>query len=180
MPCLHRNKLQCLQLHQGGSATTTLAGGKGSANGQLRYGITLSNGRQYTQVIDNSGNNAIPGTFSYRSGESGIVSIDGTSGVVTLQDNSHEDVNLEVLVCPSQRSITGGTTAIAANLDPVILGDVDLGSRRGHPFSPCNVGDTRTIEARMNTGGMLLGVQRLRAHLLCLSLLLLSMVMFQL
>eukprot|EP00039_Didymoeca_costata_P013836 m.216684 g.216684 ORF g.216684 m.216684 type:complete len:163 (+) comp15880_c0_seq8:3216-3704(+) len=162
MPCLHRNKLQCLQLHQGGSATTTLAGGKGSANGQLRYGITLSNGRQYTQVIDNSGNNAIPGTFSYRSGESGIVSIDGTSGVVTLQDNSHEDVNLEVLVCPSQRSITGGTTAIAANLDP------------------CNVGDTRTIEARMNTGGMLLGVQRLRAHLLCLSLLLLSMVMFQL
>ena len=82
------------------------------------------------------------------------ISLNETSGLVTLQDNSLQDVRVSVYAVnsPSLRD----SFTFTCNLDPGV-GDVDIGDVTGVPLKPVQVGDSFVAPVRINSGGLVLG-----------------------
>lgn len=82
------------------------------------------------------------------------ISLNETSGLVTLQANSPQDVRVSVYVIQSP-SLRDAFT-FACNLDPDV-GDVDIGDVTGVPLKPVQVGESFVAPVRINSGGLVLG-----------------------
>ena len=82
------------------------------------------------------------------------ISLNETSGLVTLQANSPQDVHVTVYAVqsPSVRD----TFTFACNLDPDV-GDVDVGDDTGVPLQPLQVGESFVAPVRINSGSLVLG-----------------------
>lgn len=82
------------------------------------------------------------------------ISLNETSGLVTLQDNSPQDVRVSVYAAQSP-SLRDSFT-FACNVDPDI-GDVDIGDVTGVPLKSVQVGESFVAPVRINSGGLVLG-----------------------
>ena len=82
------------------------------------------------------------------------ISLNETSGLVTLQANSPQDVSVTVYAVQSP-SLKDSFT-FACNLDPDV-GDVDIGDVTGVPLKPVQVGENFVAPVRINSGGLVLG-----------------------
>ena len=82
------------------------------------------------------------------------ISLNETSGLVTLQANSPQDVSVTTYAVPSP-SLKDSFT-FACNLDPDV-GDVDIGDVTGVPLKPVQVGVSFVAPVRINSGGLVLG-----------------------
>eukprot|EP00039_Didymoeca_costata_P005405 m.81369 g.81369 ORF g.81369 m.81369 type:complete len:1480 (+) comp12809_c0_seq2:178-4617(+) len=87
----------------GGSPLSTLSGFKQAKQQfQMGLGVTLSDNRKYTRAFDNSGTPALKGALSFRSDTPLSLTIDNETGVMTLLDNHHSPVSIDVLACGDQ------------------------------------------------------------------------------
>lgn len=82
------------------------------------------------------------------------ISLNETSGLVTLQANSPQDVRVTVYAV--QSPLLKDSFAFACNLDPDV-GDVDIGDITGVPLKPVQVGESFVAPVRINSGGLVLG-----------------------
>lgn len=141
-------------------AMITLTGSKGSATAQLTLSATLSDGRKYDTLVDRFGAAALPNVVTFASAAEGKVSVGEFSGQATLLDNHYEEVALTATTCTGIVS----TVAVACNLKPWSIGDVDLGQTTGPPIAPQDVGQTFTVPVRVNTGNRMLAAFNLRTQ----------------
>lgn len=82
------------------------------------------------------------------------ISLNETSGLVTLQGNSLRDVSVTVYAI--QSPLLRDSFTFACNLDPDV-GDVDIGDVTGVPLKPVQVGESFVAPVRINSGGLVLG-----------------------
>ena len=82
------------------------------------------------------------------------ISLNETSGLVTLQANSPQDVHVSVYAV--QSPLLRDSFTFACNLDPDV-GDVDIGDVTGVPLKPVEVGESFVAAVRINSGGLVLG-----------------------
>ena len=82
------------------------------------------------------------------------ISLNETSGLVTLKANSPQDVRVSVYAV--QSPLLRDSFTFACNLDPDV-GDVDIGDVTGVPLKPVQVGETFVAPVRINSGGLVLG-----------------------
>ena len=150
-----------------GKTLTTFAGQKNKASARVMLGVTFTDNRRYDDVFTLGGSDSVlPGLLNITSTQPGMIQMQPDSGRATLMDNSYVDVELHAHVCPDTmpRRVAGSSFSVPSNLDPVAVGDVDLGNARGLPVNPCVVGETRTVEARVNTGGRTLAAFGMVVH----------------
>lgn len=139
-----------------GSALTTMSGGKGKYQAQLGLGATLSDKRQYPRLFANNGSPVIPGLVNFTSKLKNILQVDGKTGTLKLLGNHHSSIVVEAKTC----SGVSGFLNLFCNLNPVAVGDADIGKSNGAPVDAAKVGDTFTIPVRVNTGGRALSFFR--------------------
>ena len=88
----------------------------------------MNNGRVYTQVTHTGQGAFLPGLFQFSTGDKDVVSIDATTGGATLLASHADTVRLQVAAPGADSKLLVGSTAVAANVDPIKDGDVDIGS----------------------------------------------------
>ena len=137
----------------GNRPTATFSGTKGSAAGQVAFGVTLDDTTQYVQAMSNSGIQQLTGVFSFKSAADEAIAVNAATGATVLKDNAANAVGLDVvaMACDVAGSVTK-QLPVYANLQPAVLGDVDLGSSNQAPLAPCKVGLTVEVPVAVNTG----------------------------
>lgn len=143
---------------------TTLAGEQGVAFGNVKLGATLSDDRQYAALFDGSrgATPALAGVVRFESLEPGKLEVDANQGAVRLLDNHYEPVSILARTCSTSAKERVASVSIAANLQPVKAGDVDLGATNGPPVAAKPVGAKIKVPVRINTGGKKLAAFNLR------------------
>jgi hypothetical protein len=140
--------------------TTTLAGFTGVAQAQVRLGLLLSDGRQYTSeyLFSNRGEPGLPGAVSFSAATndgaaSGInadddataeavfdgeppFAVSGTRGTITLLRNYFETVRVVATVAAGGAPLA--TVSFACNLVAAVVGDVDLGVDSSAKANDCD------------------------------------------
>jgi hypothetical protein len=138
------------------SAMVGEAGTTGIAT--LTFGGTFSNGREYPTIVDKDGINVLPGAVTFSSLVPDKLSVDAVSGALTLLGNHYETVTVQAT---SSCTPISATVEVACNLQPVSVGDVDLGGTRV-PIEAKVVGDSFTLPVKVNTGGKNLAAFNIR------------------
>jgi hypothetical protein len=145
----------------------TLSGGNDAAFAQLTLGASFSNGRQIPSLFSRDGIQTVPGLVNFESAVPSALSVDSTHGVVTLKGNHYEAVQIKATTCGSDETATnkvGATTLLSPNLQPVSVGDVDLGSRTGAAIPMQSVGAIFSVLVRLNTGALFLRSKKCQFH----------------
>jgi len=138
---------------RGGAFTSTLRGGTGVSRARSNYDVKFSDNTWFNNVFEDSVT-ADPGirlphviTFQVPATQPGA-SVDHLSGIVTLLANHYA-------LIPLTASLVGTTETIvhmfAANLDPVAIGDVDLGSALSLALPPKAVDVEFDVPVRFNS-----------------------------
>jgi Ca2+-binding EF-hand superfamily protein len=137
-----------------GAVKTTLTGDFGKT-AALRVGVIYSDGRQYPT----NSNDYLNDVFTFASAVSAAIAVEPETGSVELVNNFQGPVALSVSTCADngEQHPSGGSVDVSANLKPVALGDVDLGSESNAPVAPQTIGSKFTLKARVNTGGVAIG-----------------------
>lgn len=131
----------------------TLSGLRDNATLQLTVNLEFSDNSKFVGLFSTE-NTTIDGLVVFATQDTTKISIDETSGLVTLKANSPKEVY--VTLTAVQSPLVKDTVAFACNLVPT-LGDVDIGDVTGVPLKPAHVGDTVTAAVRINSGNVVLG-----------------------
>ena len=151
-------RLSLLQSRTRLSPTTAFRnGGPAGAVGVAEVVAEMTNKRMYTQTTHTGATSHLPGLFTFSSQVPSSLAIDPTKGNATLLSNSRAPVRVKVSAPISDGKGTASQTQLACNLDPSSAGDVDLGASDGLPLQSRKVGETFTLDMRINTGGKPLG-----------------------
>jgi hypothetical protein len=151
------NSVDGAALIQQGKKVTTLRGEKDVATAQIMAGLTFSDGRKFPIAITAGGTPQLPGLLGFSSSVSDEgLTIEVDTGKVTLVGNHHATIDLIVTTCQSSDDAAEMVRInVACNLDPVQIGDVDLGAEAGLPFpTSLEVDDQFKVPLRVNTAGL--------------------------
>ena len=131
----------------------TLSGLKDTATLQLSVNLEFNDSSKLAGLFT-SENTTLYGLVAFSTRDTTKVSVNETSGLVTLKGNSPQEVRVTATAVqsPSQTA----TFAFACNLDPDV-GDVDIGDVSGVPLKPALVGETFIAAVRINSGNVALG-----------------------
>jgi len=134
----------------------TLRGVRNVGQAQLRFGVILSDGRQYprdTLFPSSLAPPILPNLVQFSTSEPSRADASATSGVVTLLENFHALVSvIAVAITPSgANGVRTDVQYFACNEDPA-EGDIDLGQQMGIALGPVNGGATLFVAVRVNTG----------------------------
>jgi hypothetical protein len=160
---VHVVRIDSVHVNQDGRVldadTYALKGKSGEAQGQTDVSVTLSNGRRFMSLFDGSGLPLIPGLVAFDTTTPTAVSVDPTSGRVTLLENVAGSAAVFALIETAERNKPNllKQTTFACNLEPTTVGDIDLGSRDGPPLKDAAVGDVIEVPLRVNVGDNTLG-----------------------
>jgi hypothetical protein len=128
---------------------------------QMTDGHCYGRGRTYCSPFEAT-TSELPGLLSFESDNQAVIAMDSATGVVGLLDNSLRSVKITATAAGTTAGTVDFEQSIAANLDPVGVGDVDIGRADGNPISTTlTAGDTFDLEIRVNTGGSILKVVEL-------------------
>jgi hypothetical protein len=128
---------------------STFAGVAGSKITPM-FGAAFSDGTVYgPDDLKNGDGEVYPGVakFAVGPGSAEHITVDGSTGEVTLLGNHHETVSVRAGVAGAKSSLTEQIW-FAANLEPTV-GDVDLGQRSGLPIPSSEVGAVVTVPLRV-------------------------------
>eukprot|EP00039_Didymoeca_costata_P016357 m.291037 g.291037 ORF g.291037 m.291037 type:complete len:1618 (+) comp16381_c0_seq4:2572-7425(+) len=128
---------------------TTLSGGRNQTQGQIMMGMLLSDGRQIVRMFDEKGQPTLDGVISF-SYSSQSMTVDERSGTVRLLDNAPIPEKITASIC-RDFSVPGSVLSISLNLQPIEVGDIDLGQIEGPPIPPCGSNEIITLPVRVNT-----------------------------
>ena len=131
----------------------TLSGLRNNATLQLTISLEFNDNSTLIGLFSKE-NNTFYGLVTFDTQDTTKISVNETSGLVTLKANSPQEVH--VTVTAVQSPSIKDTLAFACNLDPGV-GDVDIGDVTGVPLKPAHVGETFTAAVRINSGSVLLG-----------------------
>eukprot|EP00729_Bicosta_minor_P001575 gene1575-2693_t len=125
---------------------------------KMTDGHCYGRGRTYCSPFE-AGGSELPGLLSFASSNTAEVEVNSATGVLTLVDNGLSPITVTATAAGTAPPDTVEfSQQIAANLDPVGDGDVDLGKPDGHAISSTlAAGDTFDLEVRINTAGKTLG-----------------------
>ena len=133
-----------------------LHGVAGVAHGQAYVSVTLDNNRKFETLFDTGGDALVPGLITF-SADTGAVSVDSATGVVTLVSNHWTSAGLAARAVGSSGQDVKRTARFECNLVAGVSGDVDLGATDGRPLATRRVNDEFEVPLRVHTGGMYLG-----------------------
>ena len=148
-------------LHRTGwNSQTSFVGVQGSQK-TLVVEARFDDGRRFENIRNNGLGISVSDLVLIGSNDEAAITVTNQL-VATLQGNSYKGVTLTVQGYCADGSVAQTAFVqedVAPNLDPK-LGDIDLGSRYGLPFPAKNLGETLTVEVRVNSqGAKLIAVQ---------------------
>ena len=117
-------------------------------SGQVIVSVTLNDTTRYVDLF-RDGVRQLPQLLQFATSNSGVLSVDGSTGSLTLHDNSR--MLQTITVTARVLGVSNSDLRVACNLDPAI-GDVDLGNQTGLPLSSFSVGSTVDIPVYINAG----------------------------
>ena len=131
----------------------TLRGLRDNATLQLSVDLEFSDNSKLLGLFS-SKNTTLYDLVTFSTQDTTKISLNETTGLVTLKANSPQEVRVTVTVV--QSPLLTDAITFACNLAPVV-GDVDIGDVIGVPLKPAHVGETFVAAVRINTGSMVLG-----------------------
>ena len=130
------------------SRRTYITGVRDIGSDQVIVSITLNDSTRYVDLFTRSAR-PLPQLLQFSTSNSGVLSVNESTGSLTLHNNSRM---LQTITVTAQVSrISHSDLRVACNLAPDV-GDVDLGSQSGLPLSPFMVGSTVNIPLYVNAG----------------------------
>ena len=132
------------------SRRTYVTGVRDIGSDQVIVSVTLNDTTRYVDLF-RSGIRELPELLQFATSNSSVLSVDESTGSLTLHANSRILQIIEVTARVSGES--NSDLQVACNLEPAI-GDVDLGSRNGLPISPLTNGSTVDIPVYVNAGSV--------------------------
>ena len=137
-----------------GTATTTLSGVQGIASGQIALGVTMDDGTKFERAVDAAGTHLK--VVRFESSNRAALAADHATGAVRLTGNSAQAVQLIAIAGSCTANPVSSQVLVHANLQPAMIGDVDLGLRSGAPLQSCRVGEIVRVPIAVNTGSRVL------------------------
>ena len=131
----------------------TLSGLRARSTLQLSVNLKFSDDSKLLGLFS-SENRTLFDLVTFSTDDTTKISLNTTSGLVTLKDNSPQEVCVTVSVV--QSPLVKDSFSFACNLDPDV-GDVDIGDITGVPLKPAHVGDIFLAPVRINSGNRVLG-----------------------
>ena len=131
----------------------TLRGFRDNATLQLSINVEFSDNSKILGLFS-SVNSTLYNLVTFSTQDTTKISVNETSGLVTLKSNSPHQVRVTVTTVESPS--VKDTLAFACNLSPDV-GDVDIGNVTGVPLKPVSIGESLTAAVRINAGNMILG-----------------------
>ena len=131
----------------------TLSGLSANSTLQLSVNLEFSDNSKLRGLFC-SENTTLYDLVTFSTQDTTKITVNETSGLVTLKSNSPQDVRVTVIA--AQSPSIKDTIAFACNLAPDV-GDVDIGDVIGVPLKSTHVGETFTAAVRINSGNVVLG-----------------------
>lgn len=131
----------------------TLSGLRAHSTLQLSVNLKFSDDSKLLGLFS-SENRTLFDLVTFSTNDTTKISLNETSGLVTLKDNSPQEVR--VTVSAVQSPLVKDSFSFACNLEPDV-GDVDIGDITGVPLKPTQVGDMFLAPVLINSGNRVLG-----------------------
>ena len=132
------------------SGRTYVTGVRDIGSDQVIVSVTLNDTTRYIDLF-RSGVRDLPQLFQFATSNSSVLSVNESTGSLTLHANSRISQTITVTARFSGES--NSDLRVPCNLEPAI-GDVDLGSRTGLPLNPLTVGSIVDIPVYINAGSV--------------------------
>ena len=132
------------------SGRTYVTGVRDIGSDQVIVSVTLNDTTRYVDLF-RSGVRELPQLLQFATNNSSVLSVNESTGSLTLHANSRILQTITVTARFSGES--NSNLQVACNLEPAI-GDVDLGSQTGLPLNPLTVGSTVDIPVHINAGSV--------------------------
>lgn len=124
---------------------------------KMTDGHCYGRSRSYCSPFE-AGSSELPGLLLFDSSNEAAVGINPATGILTLVDNSLSPITIQATAAGTTEKVEF-QQPIAANLDPVGEGDVDIGKVDGHAIlTTLAAGDKFDLEVRVNTAGKTLEI----------------------
>ena len=143
-----------VEIRARGPFPSTLHGEAGVKRARSNYDAGFSDGTWFNSIFESSVNAdpgiKLPNIISFQLSSDRGASVDAASGIVTLLANDYESITLSASGTGIDPPIE---QAFAANLDPVTVGDVDLGAALSLTLPSQAVGVEFDVPVRFNSLG---------------------------